>query len=508
MQHGLQTGYDLPPEVTDFLAAGPPKQLLIGGEWQPSSSGETLAAIDPSTGRELAQFQTADAEDVDRAVRAARAAVPVWGGMAPRERQLIIERFAELVEQHAQQLWLIDSLDGGVPVSISLAPAQGESLAWKLRYHASLGVSVHGTTPNHSLNRGMGSYLAYTLKEPVGVAGVITPWNLPTSTVIMKIAPALAAGCPVVLKPSEDATLSAIRIAELACEAGFPDGVLNLVTGLGAVAGAAIASHPDVDKVSFTGSVPTGQAIVEASKVNLKKVTLELGGKSPNFVFADADLSRAIPESANAVFWNTGQVCSAGTRLFVQREIYDEFVDGLVGVAESLIVGPSLDESTQIGPLVSKRQMERVLGYLDAGREDGATLAVGGERLVDGKRGDGYFVGPTIFTGLDDGMRVSREEIFGPVLAVMPFDTEEEAVHRGNASQYGLSAYVWTESVGRLHRMAAALEVGFVWANCHYMALDLTTPFGGNKMSGYGREGGAHALDEFLTEKTVVLRTD
>jgi aldehyde dehydrogenase (NAD+) len=347
---------------------------------------------------------------------------------------------------------------------------------------------------------------ALITREPIGVCGFITPWNWPMNQIACKVGPALATGCTMVLKPAEEASLTPLLFGDLVLEAGVPPGVLNVVTGSGAAVGAALAEHPGVDKISFTGSHVTGRKIVQASAGNLKRLTLELGGKSPNIIFADADLPKAGPAAARAVFANAGQICSAGTRVLVQRPAYEAVLDAMTEVANSIHVGPGLDPATDMGPVVSAGQLERVTGYLDVGRNEGARLVCGGARLTEGALADGYFVAPTVFADVANTSRLAREEIFGPVAAIIPFDTEEEAVALANASEFGLGAGVWTRDVGRAHRLARGLVSGSVWVNC-YNVLDPAAPFGGRKMSGYGHEGGAEQLDDYLAVKALYVST-
>jgi aldehyde dehydrogenase (NAD+) len=367
-----------------------------------------------------------------------------------------------------------------------------------------MATAIHGETINNSLP---GEIVSFTLKEPVGVVGAIIPWNGPLGASIWKIGPALATGCTVVLKPAEEAPLSPLRLGELCLEAGVPPGVVNVVPGFGETAGAALASHPDVDKVAFTGSHLTGQSIVRASAGNLKRVSLELGGKSPDIVFADADLAQAVPGAGMAVFANTGQICSAGTRLFVEKKIYDEFVGRVADFSKTLRVGDGSDPDTQVGPLVSQEQMTRVTGYLNIGRQEGARPLSGGERLTEGAMAKGFFVPPTVFADVRDDMRIAQEEIFGPVISAIPFTDIEEVIERGNKTQFGLGSGVWTRDVGKAHRLAKAIRAGSVWINC-YQAMDPAVPFGGYKMSGYGRESGVQHLEEYLNVKSVWIKTD
>jgi aldehyde dehydrogenase (NAD+) len=373
-----------------------------------------------------------------------------------------------------------------------------------LRYYAGMATNLHGETIENSMP---GNFVSFTLKEPVGVVGAIIPWNGPAGSALWKIGPVLATGCTMVLKPAEEAPLSPLRLGQLIQEAGIPDGVVNIVTGYGETAGAALTAHPGVDKVAFTGSHFTGQRIVQASAGNLKRVSLELGGKSPDIVFADADLDAAVPGAAMAVFSNSGQVCSAGTRLFVEQRVYDEFTERVARFADTLRVGNPLDPETQIGPLVSSAQLDRVTGYLEAGKQAGAVPLSGGSRLTDGDFANGYFVPPTIFAGVKDDMSIAREEIFGPVISAIPFTDLEEVARRANDTQFGLGGGIWTRDISKAHKLARMIRTGTVWINC-YQAMDAAVPFGGYKMSGYGRESGIQHLEEYLNVKSVWINTD
>jgi aldehyde dehydrogenase (NAD+) len=493
-----------PAQLAPFLD-NRPKKLLIGGSWVESRSGATFPSVNPSTGAQIAELAAADAADADRAVAAARAAFEgPWGRMTPRERQHLLWAFADAVDEHFDELRMLEAVDMGAPIG---RPRRPGTPAWEaeiLRYFAGWATKIHGQTIPNSLPR---SVLSYTVREPVGVVAAIVPWNRPIGNAVWKLAPALAAGCTVVLKPSEEASLVALRLGELLSAAGIPDGVVNVVTGFGQTAGAALAEHPGVDKVAFTGSTETGRRIIRAAAGNLKRVTLELGGKSPDVVFADADLARAIPGAGMGVFNNSGQVCCAGTRIFVERPVYDEFVDGLTHFAQSLTVGDSLDPSTRIGPLVSAGQLQRVSGYLDLGRREGARTTAGGHRLRDGELAKGFFVAPTVFTDVRDDMTIAREEIFGPVACVLPFDTVEEAAARANDTNFGLAGGIWTRDVGKAHRMARELQAGTVWVNT-MLLLDPAVPFGGYKMSGWGLEMGEQSLGEYLNTKSVWIDTE
>jgi aldehyde dehydrogenase (NAD+) len=480
---------------------GQVKQLLIDGCHVPALSGRCFDSINPANGKLLAQVAEGAAEDIDLAVQAARRAFEgAWSKFKPYDRQMALLRLADLVDAHADELGALDTLDMGGPVAYGASRRQ-RAVAM-LRYYAGQATTVHGQTIDNSQP---GDMFTYTVKEPLGVVGAIIPWNGPLFMAIWKIAPALAAGCTVVLKPAEQAPLSSLRLGELCLEAGIPPGVVNVVPGFGA-AGAALAEHPDVDKITFTGSTEVGQKIIRASAGNIKRVTVELGGKSPNIVFADADLDAAVPGAAMAIFANSGQICSAGSRLFVERPIYDEFVEKVAAFADRLRVGDPMDPATQMGPVVSHEQLERIVGYLGVGREQGARLAAGGARISEGALAEGYFVRPTVFADVQDGMRIAREEIFGPVVAALPFDDIEDVVRRGNATTFGLGSGIWTRSLGNAHRVAKGLKAGSVWVNC-YQQMDPAMPFGGYKMSGYGREGGAAHVEEFMNTKAVWIKT-
>ncbi len=437
--------------------------------------------------------------DINRAVTAARKAFEGdWKKLKPFDRQQILLRIADLVEAQADDLATLDTLEMGAPISRTRASKR----RWVslIRYYAGMVTAIHGDTIPNSIP---GNIFSYTLREPIGVVGGITPWNAPVGTAIWKIVPALAAGCTVILKPSEEACLSSLYLGKLMMEAGLPEGVLNVVPGFGD-AGAAMAAHDGIDKLCFTGSTATGQAIIRASVGNVKRLTMELCGKSPDIVFADADLDAAVPGAAMAVFANSGQICSAGTRLFVGAGIYDEFVERVADFGKTLRIGDPMRPETELSPLVSQRQLDRVCGYLDTGREEGASVLSGGRRISDGDLGQGFFVEPTVFTGVRDTMRIAREEIFGPVISAIRFDDLDEVIQRGNDTVFGLGSGVWTQSLATAHRVAAGLRAGTVWVNC-YQLLDPAVPFGGYKTSGYGRESGRKHIESFLETKAVVM---
>jgi aldehyde dehydrogenase (NAD+) len=480
--------------------------MLIGGSWVDAAAGKTFSSINPSTGEELAQIPEGGAEDANRAVAAARAAFEgPWRRMKPSQRQGLLWALADAVDEHYEELQLLEVLEMGSPIG-KQRPGKRRG-SWEgsvLRYFAGWPTKIHGQTIPNSMP---GSVFTYTVREPVGVVAAIVPWNRPISNAIWKLGPVLATGCTMVLKPAEEASLAALRLGELLAEVGVPDGVVNIVTGYGETVGATLTEHLDVDKVAFTGSTATGQAIIRASAGNLKRLTLELGGKSPDVVFADADLSKAIPGAAMAVFSNAGQVCCAGTRIYAERAIYEEFVEGVSAFAEGLRVGNSLDPETQIGPLVSAEQLERVSGFLELGPSEGARTTAGGHRLTDGELARGYFVAPTVFADVEDQMQVAREEIFGPVACILPFESFEEASTKANDTRYGLSGGLWTRDVGKAHRLATEMQAGSVWVN-GFLQFDPAVPFGGYKMSGWGSEMGEASLDGYLNTKSVWINSD
>jgi aldehyde dehydrogenase (NAD+) len=479
------------------------RKMLIDGQWCNSVTGRTFETRNPATGAIIGTVPLSDAKDIDMAVAAARRAFDgPWSRFKPYERQLLLLKVADLMERHWEEIALSDTTDMGMPITRTLA--NRNRVLGMLRFYAGMATSIHGQTIGNSLP---GEIVSYTRKEPVGVVGAIIPWNAPTAASIWKIGPALATGCTMVLKPSEEAPLTPLLIADLMMEAGVPAGVLNIVTGTGIEAGAPLAAHMDVDKVVFTGSTATGQGILRASAGNMKRVSLELGGKSPVIVCADADMDRAVPVAAMSVFANSGQICIAGSRLFIERRTYEEFVERVSVHAAKLRIGDGADPETEIGPLISPRQLERVTGFIADGKREGARLVTGGTRITEGTLGEGNFLTPGVFAGVTDDMRIAREEIFGPVISAMPFDTLDEVVRRGNDTPYGLGAGVFTRDLGKAHQLANRLRAGSVWVNT-YHAIDPAVSFGGYKMSGYGREGGAEHLDEFLNTKGVWIRTD
>lgn len=473
------------------------QKLLIEGVRVPASSGRSFETLNPATGEVLATVAEADAADVDAAVRSARAAFEgSWGHMRASERGALMLRLAELIRRNEDELVQLESLDSGKPVS-AIRRQDLPAVIDTLTYYAGMADKING-----QVIPARPDALTYTVREPLGVVGAIIPWNFPLMIGMWKIAPALACGCTVVLKPAEITPLTALRIGELAFEAGFPAGVLNVVPGFGKVAGQALVDHPDVDKVTFTGSPAVGRQILQGSAGNFKRVTLELGGKSANIIFPDADVDAAVKAAGAGIFFNTGQVCSAGSRILVHHSIHDEVVERLAARAQTTRMGNPQDTSTGMGPLVSDVQMKRVLDYIEIGRNEGATLVTGGSRHGN----VGYFVEPTIFAGVRHEMRISQEEIFGPVAAVIPFQDEEDALRIANGTVYSLAAGVWTGDIGRAHRFTRRLKAGTVWVNT-YGPTDIRLPWGGSRDSGFGREHGEAAIDNFTEPKVVWINT-
>jgi phenylacetaldehyde dehydrogenase len=491
-----------PPAVAEFISRE--HGLFIDGAWRASNSGERIVSHDPATGHPLATIAAGDGTDVDAAVAAARRALsnPRWRDITPLERGELLHRLAELVEAHADELAFIESLDNGKPVSVARAVDAGTTTKL-FRYFAGWPSKFEGATIPLSPRNGM-RILNYTVHEPVGVVGAIVPWNFPMSMASWKLAPALATGNTVVLKPAEETSLSTLRLAELISEAGFPPGVVNVVTGLGTVVGAAIAAHPDVAKVAFTGSTEVGRRITTAATGNMKKVSLELGGKSPHIVLADADPVAVAAAAADGIFFNQGQTCTAGSRLYVHADVYDDVMSALIDKAEHIVVGPGQDPATQMGPLVSARQLETVSGYVQSGVAQGAKVATGGAAPagLDEQYRGGYFLSPTVLSETTQAMRVVQEEIFGPVLVAMPWRDVDELIDKANDSPYGLAAGIWTNDITAAHRIAAAVKAGTVWINC-YNLTDPASPFGGYKQSGWGREMGRGVLEQYTETKSV-----
>ncbi|MBN9507026.1 MAG: aldehyde dehydrogenase family protein [Altererythrobacter sp.] len=479
------------------FTAGKHHDLLIDGQRVPAASGRYFETRDPSTEEVIALVAEADAADVDAAVRSARAAFEgTWGQMRPADRGLALLRLAEFVRRDQEELVELESLDSGKPVS-AVRRQDLPAVIDTLIYYAGWADKISGQVIPARTDA-----LTYTVREPMGVVGAIIPWNFPLMIGMWKIAPALACGCTVVLKPAELTPLTALKIGELAVEAGFPAGTLNVVPGFGKTAGQAIVDHPDIDKVTFTGSPGVGRQILRGAAGNLKRVTLELGGKSANIIFPGSDVEKAVKAAGAGIFFNTGQVCSAGSRILAHRSIYDEVVERLVGRAQGMRLGDPRDDKTSMGPLISQTQMERVLGYIEVGRQEGAEVAIGGARHGD----KGYYVSPTVFTGVEHEMRISQEEIFGPVATVIPFEDEDDAVRLANGTVYSLAAGVWTADIAQSHRMTRKLKAGTVWVNT-YGPTDVRLPWGGMRDSGFGREHGDIAIENFTEPKVVWINT-
>jgi acyl-CoA reductase-like NAD-dependent aldehyde dehydrogenase len=473
------------------------RDLLIGGEWKPARAGGTIATINPATEMALCSVAAADEGDVDQAVRAARAAFDdsVWSVMAPGERARLLWRIAELIDRDVETLAMLITLDNGKP--LSEARAEAASAAEIFRYYSGWPTKLFGET--NPANPGM---VSMTVREPIGVCALIVPWNGPVASPAWKIAPALACGNTVVLKASEVTPLAALRLGDILMEAGVPAGVVNIVVGTGAVAGAALTSHPMVDKISFTGSTAVGMEIQRVAAATMKRVSLELGGKSACVVFDDADLANAVNALAAGIFKNQGQLCIAASRMFVHERLYDAFAERLSQLAEAIRLGDPLAAETTMGPLVSKIQYDRVMGYIAIGKEGGGSVRAGGGR---GPQAQGYFVQPTVFAGMDNSMRAVREEIFGPVASLIPFKDEDDVVRQANDTTYGLAAGVFTQDLGRAHRVARRLKAGSVWVNC-YNAVSPMAPFGGFKQSGVGRELGRYGLEAYTEVKTIAIK--
>lgn len=490
----------LSPAAAAFTGR-PSHKLLIGGEWRDAANGAQFVTHDPATGEKITSLARASNADVDAAVAAARAALNTgaWPAMLPMARAQLLWRIADLIEANIDELAELETLDQGKPLFVGRWAEIPGAIA-HFRYCAGLANTIEGAHIPTSIGyQPPGKEMfAYTLKEPVGVVAAIVPWNSPLVLTAMKLAPALAAGCTVVLKPAEDTSLTAVRLLELMVEAGLPAGVVNLVTGYGAEAGAALASHKGVDKVAFTGSTATGRAIIDAAKGNFKRVSLELGGKSPVIILPDADLDLAIPGAANAIFFNGGQVCIAGSRLYVHADIHDKVIEGIAAYASGMTLGHGLDQSTQMGPLISPKHAAKVADYVNESRAAGASVLCGGDTLGL----NASFVSPSVITGVNPEMRIVREEVFGPVLVAQKFDDLDSVIAAANDSEYGLAASVWTESLSDAHRLARRVKAGTVWINSHAM-YDPSLPIGGMKASGWGRDAGRQVVENYLETKTV-----
>ncbi len=492
------------PSLKEELAAKP-RELFIDGKFQAAQSGETFTTADPATGQDFASVASGGADDIDLAVKAARRCFDsgAWSNQTPAARSRALTKLADLIEANGSRIALTETLDNGMPVMMAFFGGVAAA-SEQLRYNAGWATKLNGETFTPS---NPGEWHAFSTREPVGVVGAIVPWNFPFVMAVAKIAPALAAGCTVVLKPAEQTPLSAVILAELIAEAGFPEGAVNIVTGFGGTAGAALVDHPMVDKISFTGSTVTGKNIVHACTGNLKRVTLELGGKSPVVIFDDAELDKAIPGAAMGIFGNAGQVCAAGSRLFVHEKVYDQVMEGVAGMAQSLKVGPGLDPTSQMGPLVSQVQFDRVMSYIESARGEGACVSTGGDALNGGALDGGYFLQPTVLTETKPGMKAVEEEIFGPVLCAMKFgdDDLEKVAAEANNTDYGLSSAIWTTNMSKGLKLAKRIRAGMVRINGGMGGPDPAMPLGGFKQSGWGRENGRNGIEAYTEIKSVTV---
>lgn len=493
--------YSLSSATRSFLARA--NKMMINGEWVEAASKQKFEVYEPASARVITSVPAGDKDDIDRAVEAARKALesPEWAGMTPSDRERAMLKLADLVEANAQELAEIESLDNGKMLAMAQMIDIGTAPSF-IRYMAGWATKIEGSTIRPAgMNLGPDVKIhAYTLKEPVGVVGGIIPWNFPFAMCLWKMCPALATGSTIVLKPAEQTPLSALRLAELVKEAGIPDGVVNVVTGLGETAGSALASHPGIDKIAFTGSTEVGKLVAKAAADNITRVSLELGGKSPMIVLPDANMDAAVQGLCMGSFFNTGQVCTAGSRLYVHKKVYDQVVEGMAQVASSMKLGPGLDPETQMGPLVSKEQQDRVTSYIESGKSEGAKVLSGGGAADM----DGYFVQPTVLGDTKPSMKVVREEIFGPVVCAASFDDIDEIVAEANNTNYGLAASVWSNDQRAVHHIVSKLKAGTVWVNCHNM-IDPAVPFGGYKQSGMGREMAKMVIDMYTENKSVIM---